>query len=175
MDEPDYAGDDPLFHGCTKKMAELLEKRPQIPRTLGAVVPRVNPQLRARMFRELASTEWGEDFQAVFARWWRVALQELSEEELEAVKSRALAGGEEVEPPEPFRRLMEEWQALSEEEKAAREEQRRIERLRDHRRRLRDGEEYLVFLRELVADEEHVQQWLRGAVERDEQAGRVAP
>ncbi|MFD7713927.1 hypothetical protein [Streptomyces sp. NPDC059786] len=84
-EEPLYDGPDPFYRGTTAKWAAYLQTLPDVPRTLDAILTRVDDHWKAEAWLEIHAAEHGPELDRVLARWWRVARQWKSPEKLRKI------------------------------------------------------------------------------------------
>ncbi|MFF8659502.1 hypothetical protein [Streptomyces huasconensis] len=80
-----YNGPDPFLNGVTAKWAAYLQTLPDVPRTLDAILDRISDHWKAQAWLELHAAEHGPALDKAMARWWRVARQWKSPEELKQI------------------------------------------------------------------------------------------
>ncbi|MFF3275927.1 hypothetical protein ACFYWU_34055 [Streptomyces chrestomyceticus] len=157
--EPRYEGPDPFLHGVTAKWAAYLETLPPVPRTIDAVLTKLPASFRAQAWMEIGAAE-GEALLKALARWWRMAIQMPTDEQVRQqiadIESGKLAT---VPAEEIFPELVEQraaWEARSEAEKQADREQMWREREERDEERNELSRHYLEQLEGLAAAERSV-------------------
>ncbi|WP_306317270.1 MULTISPECIES: hypothetical protein [unclassified Streptomyces] len=155
--EPLYDGPDPFLQGVTAKWAAYLETLPDVPRTIDAILARIDGQLKAKAWLQLHTAEHGPALDKAMAAWWRVARQWKSPEELlqivadiESGKTRAVSA-EEAFPG--FEARQAALAARPQAERDADMQQAIDEQTRIHDERNTQSQAYLAALHQLIADE----------------------
>lgn len=155
--EPLYDGPDPFLSGHTAKWAAYLETLDPVPRTIDAILAKVPDCWKPRACLEIHAAEYGPDLEKAMARWWGVARQWISPEELQQRVNDVLTGRVKCIPASEVFPGWDERQAArdarSDEEKAAEQRQWEERRAQEDRERAEQSRQYLAWLDQLAADE----------------------
>lgn len=156
-DEPRYDGPDPFLHGVTAKWAAYLQTLPDVPRTLDAILARIDDHWKGEAWLELHAAEHGPALDKAMARWWRLARQWKSPEELQQIIDDIESGktktvlASEVFPG--FEERVAARAARPEAERQADMQEAVDEQARRHDERGEQSQTYLAALHKLIADE----------------------
>lgn len=148
---------DPFLDGVSPLALRNIADRTPLPRTVEAVVRRLDMWHRPQAWLELTQATH-EDFPEVMIRWWRYAAQIMTRQEEKDQISKILSG--EIETFEPtgefavrMDRAAREYEALTDEQKV----QRSVEAWRDKAARIKKRNAsslvYQAFLQKMLDDE----------------------
>ncbi|MEF3117543.1 hypothetical protein [Streptomyces chrestomyceticus] len=154
--EPRYEGPDPFLQGVTVKWAAYLETLPPVPRSIDAVLAKLPASFRGTS----VDGDWrgrGETLLKALARWWRMAIQMPTDEQVRQ-QIADIESGKLVTVPaeEVFPELVEQravWEARSKAEKQTDREKLWRERGERDEERNELSRHYLEQLKDLAAVE----------------------